>query len=58
MTTDKNKPIEIFLRDKLGKTYEIEKISKLIEEMTLKKSQDNCDFENNEFEKMIQETFY
>ena len=54
----KNKPIEIFLRDKLGKTYEIEKISKLIEEMTLKKSQDNCDFENNEFEKMIQETFY
>ena len=25
--------------------------------MTLKKSQDNGDFENNEFEKMIQETF-
>ncbi len=54
----KNKPIEIFLRDKLGKIYEIEKISKLVEEITLKKSQNLGDYENSDFKKMIEEIFY
>ncbi len=54
----KNKPIEIFLRHKLSKTYEIEKIPKLIEQIILTKSSNHNDFENNEFKKIIEEIFF